>query len=83
MNRPTSYKLHIRPLFRDGIDIPHMNDQGVDLSRYEQVRDSSTEIFKRLKARDQSMMPPQSDDGPWPDEWTALFERWMNEGHPA
>jgi len=82
MNRPTSFRLHIRPLLRDDPDVEHMKDLGVDLSSYDVVRQNSANILARLKARDRKMMPPASTDGPWPDEWIALFERWINEGHP-
>jgi hypothetical protein len=81
MNRPTSFRLHIRPLFRDDPDIAHMKPLGIDLSSHDDVRQNSAEILTTLKARDGTMMPPASADGPWPDEWIALFERWINEGH--
>jgi hypothetical protein len=80
MNRPTSFKLHIRPLFRDDIDVAHMKPAGIDLSNYDDVSANSADILNRLKARDSSMMPPAKSDGPWPDEWTDLFERWIKEG---
>ena len=83
MNRPTSFKLHIRPLFRDDPDVAHMKPLGVDLSSFADVRDNSTEILGRLKGTSGPRMPPTSADGPWPDEWIALFERWIHEGHPA
>lgn len=80
MNRPTSYSLHIKPLLRD-MDIDHMAAFGIDLATYEGVKASAADILARLK--DQSRpMPPRSDGGPWPDEWIALFERWINEGLP-
>ena len=34
-------------------------------------------ILMRLK---EGSMPPDSEHGPWPDEWVALFERWVKEG---
>jgi hypothetical protein len=35
----------------------------------------------RLKAPDPGVvMPPPDEGGPWPPEWLALFERWINEG---
>lgn len=83
MNRPTSFKLHIRPLFRDDPDVSHMNNYGIDLSSYDDVKANSAAIQDRLKRRDGKMMPPQSADGPWPDEWIALFDRWVAEHMPA
>jgi hypothetical protein len=81
MNRPVSFKLHIRPLFRDDPDVSHMTGFGIDLSSFDDVKSNSAEILTRLKKRDRQMMPPATDDGPWPDEWIALFERWISEGH--
>jgi hypothetical protein len=81
MNRPVSFGLHIRPLFRADPDVTHMKRKSIDLSSYDDVRDNSDEILRRLKLRDQYMMPPASADGPWPDEWIALFERWIKEGY--
>jgi hypothetical protein len=81
MNRPTSFQLHIRPLFRD-VDIEHMSF-AFDLAKFEDVRDNSALILGRLKGVGGSVMPPKTHGGPWPDEWIALFERWINEGHPA
>jgi len=79
VNRPTSFRLHISPLFRQG-DLQSM-DGIVDLASYEKVKAKSSRILARLRARDGSMMPPVEDDGPWPDEWIALFARWIAEGH--
>jgi hypothetical protein len=83
MSRPTSFKLHIRPLFRDDPDVAHMNGVGLDLTSYDDVKNNSAKILARLKATGPTMMPPASADGPWPDEWIALFERWIHEGHPT
>ena len=80
MNRPTSYQLHIKPIFTS-TDIEHMANFGIDLATFDGVKASAPDILPRLKdvARP---MPPRSDGGPWPDEWIALFERWINEGFP-
>jgi hypothetical protein len=60
-----------------------MKDLGIDLSSHDDVRSFSANILARLKeSNPRKMMPPPSNDGPWPDEWIALFERWINEGHP-
>jgi hypothetical protein len=83
VNRPTSFKLHIRPLFRD-LDVEHMAGLGpfsIDLTQHAVVKAKAKKILTRLK-NEQDPMPPVSDDGPWPDEWIALFERWIAEGHP-
>lgn len=80
-NRPTSYRLHIRPLFT-ATDIDHMSRRGLNLASFADVKNNSSDILDRLKDAG-SPMPPTADGGPWPDEWIALFERWIAEGHPA
>ena len=84
MNRPTSFRLHIRPMFRD-IDVQHMGNLGpfgsIDLNDHAAVAGKSQLILDRLKD-DLDPMPPAADDGPWPQEWISLFERWIDEGHP-
>ena len=79
MARPTSFRLHIRPLFRQ-LDVSHM-DRFIDLTDYNDVRAQSGNILNRLRGTGR-LMPPKEDDGPWPEEWIALFERWIREGHP-
>jgi hypothetical protein len=81
MNRPVSFRLHIYPLFRPDPDVSHMQPKGIDLSSYDDVKSNSGEILRRLKLRDKYMMPPKDHDGPWPDEWITLFERWITEGY--
>src|SRR5262245_34159032 len=78
MSRPTSYALHIQPLFRP-LDIKHMDGFGVDLGTYDGVKDKADAILERLKD-ERRPMPPTGDGGPWPDDWIALFERWIAEG---
>jgi hypothetical protein len=78
MNRPASYALHIKPLFRP-LDIGHMDGFGVDLGTYDGVKTNAAAILQSLKDKD-APMPPAEDGGPWPDEWVALFERWIAEG---
>jgi hypothetical protein len=81
MSRPTSYALHIKPLFT-AIDIEHMAAFGIDLATYEGVKASAAEILPRLTHPGRPM-PPRADGGPWPEEWIALFDRWMREEFPA
>jgi hypothetical protein len=76
-NRPTSYALHLRPLFtEDQRQCMLPGPRGFDLTRFEDVRDRAELIFSRLD--DRSM--PADDTGPWPDEWIQLFRRWIDEG---
>jgi hypothetical protein len=76
-NRPTSYALHIRPLFSKG----HSDCMSYifELDRYDDVRDNAELIYERLA--DKSM--PMDETGPWPDEWVTLFRRWIDEGRAA
>ena len=73
MNRPVSYALHIQPLFTD--DHRQCMLTSFDLKSYEDVKKFSGPIADRLTDK---TMP--ADDGPWPDEWIALFNRWVAEG---
>lgn len=72
------FELHIRPMFRD-IDIDHMRQHGLDLSDYNTVKGKARNILEWLKSS--SPMPTRSTGGPWPPEWIALFERWMERFH--
>ena len=76
--RTTSYALHIRPLFRQ-VDIDHMAAFGVNLAAHEDVRANAATILTRLQDPSKPM-PPVVDNGPWPEEWIALFDRWIKEG---
>ncbi|WP_155713679.1 hypothetical protein [Burkholderia stagnalis] len=73
-NRPASYQLHIRPLFT-AQQINCMSGY-FDLSNLADVKQNAQDIYGRLQ--DKSM--PADATGPWPDEWIALFQRWINEG---
>jgi len=77
-NRSASFRLHVAPLFRE-VDVAHMKPMGLDLSKYESVKESADAILERLQD-EESPMPPKDSGGPWPDEWIALFARWVREG---
>jgi len=80
--RPTSYALHIRPLFTD-TDVAHMRPGGIDLSAHADVKANSATILTRVGGGPGvGLMPPRSTTGPWPEEWIALFRRWIGEGCP-
>ena len=74
MNRKVSYQLHIQPLFTQA-QRECMLDS-FDLRKYDDVKQWSTQIGHRLT--DKTM--PADDTNPWPDEWIALFNRWIQEG---
>ena len=85
MNRPTSFRIHIRRLFTDR-DVEQMKTVNrMDLSRYEDVKRSADQIIDRLESIDPARLmppPPPRGTGPWPAEWIALFKRWQSEGYP-
>jgi hypothetical protein len=70
-----SFANDVRPLFRPR-DINCMLDFGFDLSKLSDVRMNAGMIYARLAEKS---MP---NDGPWPDEYIALFKQWMDEGMP-
>ena len=74
MNRPASFALHIASLFTH--EQRNCMLGKFDLAKYVDVKAHAPKILQRLE--DQSM--PADDSNPWPDEWTALFKRWIEEG---
>jgi hypothetical protein len=70
---PLSFAADIRPLFRDR-DVDSMQEYGLDLSSYEEVKAQAPEIYERLE---DGTMPC---DEPWPEERVALFKEWMEGG---
>jgi hypothetical protein len=74
----TSFMTDIRPKFTDE-DVQHMNDQvGMDLNDYETVRDNADLILNRLRSTTRPM--PPKPRGPWPPEWIACFQQWIDNG---
>jgi hypothetical protein len=72
--RTPLFELHIAPMFRL-TDRDHM--RGIlDLTDYDTVRENADAISARLHVD----MPPATTGGPWPEEWIALFDRWVTEG---
>jgi hypothetical protein len=78
----TSFQRDIRPLFRD-VDVEHMNDNGLDLSDYDQVKNNSDEILKRVSSKDDNVRMPLPPDDPWTPQQVALFQQWINDNYPA
>jgi hypothetical protein len=70
------YELHIRPLFRL-IDREHMK-LFFNLWDYDDLKKHAPQILPRLR----NGMPPASSGGPWPAEFIAVFQRWMDGGFP-
>ncbi len=70
---PVSFADDIRPLFRES-DVHAMQEFGLDLSSYDDVRTRAVEICERLE---EGSMPC---DEPWPEERLNLFKRWMSDG---
>jgi hypothetical protein len=73
-NRPVSFKLHISGLFTE--QQRQCMKKAFDLKSYDDVKASAAGIYARLS--DKTM--PADDSKPWPDEWIALFKRWIDEG---
>jgi hypothetical protein len=65
----------IKSFFRQ-FDIDSMTDMGIDLGKYESVRDNAGEIYTRTKAGE---MPC---DEPWPQDKVATFGQWVDAGKP-
>jgi hypothetical protein len=74
MNRPVSFALHIMPLFTS--DQRNCMIKVFDLAKYDDVKKWSGQIADSIMS---GRMPADASK-PWPDEWTALFERWVAEG---
>ncbi len=75
MNRPVSFAIHVAPLFSESQQ--ECMRTKFDLKSHADVSKWANKIYQRLL--DKSM--PADETGPWPDEWIALFKRWMDEGH--
>ena len=73
----TSFAADIRPKFTDE-DVAHMNELDLDLNDYTVVRDNADAILKRLKSTTRPM--PPKPRGPWPPEWIACFQQWIDNG---
>jgi len=74
MNRKASYSLHIQPLFTASQRACMLGK--FDLYKYEDVRQWAGKIASSLANKTM----PADDSKPWPDEWIALFQRWIDEG---
>jgi len=66
------WEIHILPMFRL-IDSDHMASF-FNLLDYDQVVQNKDDIADSLTAK---AMPPLSTGGPWPEEWVALYGRWV------
>lgn len=86
-NRLPYWELHILPMFRlldhEKMLAATLGDRRIDLYSYEQVAAKATRIIERLtEEHEQSIMPLVTHGGPWPDEWIALFQRWVGKSCP-
>lgn len=73
-NRPASFALHIAVMFTD--EQRRCMSPYLDLGSYDEVKANAEAVFDRVN--DHSM--PADESGPWPNEWIALFRRWVDEG---
>jgi hypothetical protein len=80
VERTPVFELHIRPLFRP-LDRQHMLRvrPDLDLWSYDAVKNFAPAIQKRVGPPTPSMPTPNTG-GPWPSEWVALFNRWVQGG---
>jgi hypothetical protein len=62
------------------LDVQKMSG-AFNLSSYKDVVANAAPILDRLKGIGGAVMPPKPE-GPWPDEWIGLFERWVSEKCP-
>jgi len=86
MTKKVRWELHILPMMRP-IDRDHMlrlrGARKLDLYDYDQVRERATpgkdgtNVF--LNWIGDGEMPPANAGGPWPEEWIALFKRWIRD----
>jgi Ferritin-like len=75
---PLGFAADIRPLFRDSPDRGSMLAiAGLDLHRFEDVRDNADPILARLV---DGTMPC---DGSWPPDRVATFRKWIDDGKHA
>jgi hypothetical protein len=79
--RTPVFELHILPMMRL-LDRDHMialpPGSAIDLWSYDDVVARAGDILDRVEtARD---MPPNTHGGPWPEEWAAVFRRWIDSG---
>jgi hypothetical protein len=86
-NRTPYWETHIRPMFRildhEKMLAASLGDRTIDLFDYGQVVAKADRILRRLQETHiQSIMPLVTHGGPWPDEWIALFARWMGLTFP-
>jgi hypothetical protein len=76
-----SFEKDILPLFTE-TDIDHMNDQGVELSNYEYMKqpENASAVLETLE---NGSMPPTwgGGAGPWSDDKVQLFRDWVAGGH--
>jgi hypothetical protein len=70
---PITYHTDIKPMFRQ-FDIDAMMQYGVNLSSYEPVKENAAIILINVQ---NGSMPC---DAPWPPEWVATFQGWIDGG---
>lgn len=69
----------IRSYFTD-MDVEHMQEQGLDLSSYDQVVANATAIYDATSGG--VMPPPTSGEPSWTQDQLTNFQNWMNAGYP-
>ena len=78
-----TWEANIKGLFTEA-DIACMSGFGVNLNDYENVKANATIILDRV-SRDEGaggVMPPQSANRHWPQNWIDTFRYWSENGMP-
>jgi hypothetical protein len=80
VNKLTSLKADIRPLFSDQ-DINAMS-KAFNLASYDDVKTHAAVIYDRIRGVGGAVMPPPPPrgEGPWPQFRIDLFAKWMSDG---
>lgn len=73
-----SFQTDIRHMFTD-TDVEHMEGYGLDLSSYDNVKESAANILSTVRS---GMMPPPAEKRTWTKDMCDTFEMWINQGCP-
>lgn len=58
-------------------DIDCMNNYGLDLSSYDDVKGNASDIYSRVKSGNMPKGGPR-----WSSDMVQTFQNWMNNGYP-
>ncbi|HEV3091697.1 MAG TPA: hypothetical protein VGX91_09715 [Candidatus Cybelea sp.] len=78
MDSTIGFAKDIRPMFTD-IDVEHMKNLGIDLSKYEDVVSYAEAIHRTVS---NGTMPPPGQGKQWTEEMVARFKEWQRANCP-